>query len=164
MTDFWSTLKKGNVTILRDNVDVARRGSVLLRSGQVVGCDHVLNATGWGGHFNFFSSELKEELGLPAYGAVSSETDEKSDFWEKHDKAAAEVVSKSLPLLAKGPQNVKPKPNRMPTKRRWRLYNRCVPLESARKDDRSLVILGQIHTTQTPTIAGINPCESIIST
>ncbi|KAF7513210.1 hypothetical protein GJ744_010606 [Endocarpon pusillum] len=107
MTDFWSTLKKGNVTILRDNVDVARRGSVLLRSGQVVECNHVLNAAGWGGHFNFLSSELKEELGIPAYGgALSSETDEKSDFWEKHDKAAEEVVSKSLPLLAKGPQNV----------------------------------------------------------
>jgi dimethylaniline monooxygenase (N-oxide forming) len=147
------------VTIVRDNVDAARKGSVLLRSGQEVKCDHVLNATGWGGHFNFLSPELKEELGIPMYGAAAStetdETDEKGDFWEPHDRAAEEVVAKSLPLLATGPQNVKPKPHRMITKRRWRLYNRCVPLSSARKGDHSLVILGQIHTTQTPTIAGI---------
>ena len=155
MTDFWSTLKKGNLRILRDNVDVARKDSVLLRSGQDIKCDYVLSATGWGDHFGFLSPELKEELGIPMYGAAHPDTDEKADFWAAHDRAADESVSKALPLLAAGQKNKKLNPNRIVTKRRWRLYNRCIPLENARKGDRSFAILGQIHTTQTPTIAGV---------
>ena len=155
MTDFWSTLKKGNLKIVRDNVDVVGKESVHLRSGQDVKCDYVINATGWGDHFSFFSPELKAELGIPVYGHVSSKTDENSDFWGKYDRAAEKTVSKSLPLLAAGPKNMTFIPNRLPTKRRWRLYNRCIPLENARKGDRSFAILGQIHTTQTPTVAAI---------
>ncbi|OCL10069.1 FAD/NAD(P)-binding domain-containing protein [Glonium stellatum] len=161
MTDFWSTLKGGNLRILRDNVDVARKESVVLRSGQEIKCDYVLTCTGWGDHFGYFSPELKEELGIPLYGAIPSETDEKGDFWAEHDREAEEVVDKALPLLAAGPAEKKFNPNRTPTKRRWRLYNRCIPLNNARTGDRSLAILGQIHTTQTPTIAGVQSIWAI---
>ncbi|KAI1918032.1 hypothetical protein LOZ53_000038 [Ophidiomyces ophidiicola] len=161
MTDFWSTLQKGDLNIIRDNVDVARKGSVLLRSGQEVKCDYVLSATGWGDHFAYLSPELKEELGLPMYGSQSSGNDEKGDFWHKYDKAAEEAVAKSIPLLAEGPKDMKFNPNRTPTKRRWRLYNRCIPLDAAKAGDRSIAILGQIHTVQTPTIAGVQSLWAI---
>lgn len=163
MEDFWSTLKKGDITIVRDNVDVADAKGVTLRSSSNrVDADYVIYATGWGDHFSFFSPELKEELGIPPYDApVPSKADKASsgkvDSWYFHDKAADEVVAKKLPLLAAGPKDLNgwKRPNRSMTVRRWRLYNRVVPLATASDNDRSLVVLGQIRTTQTPTISEI---------
>ncbi|KAL5361192.1 hypothetical protein BJX96DRAFT_176009 [Aspergillus floccosus] len=162
ITDFWDTLKKGNLNVVRDNVEVAKKGSVLLQSGKEIKCDYVLSATGWGDHFAFLSPELKEELGIPAYGGNHDGDDgKKGSFWYAHDKAAEESVAKSIPLLRGGPKQDTWHPDRKPTKRRWRLYNRCIPLDCARTGDRSVAILGQIHTTQTPTIAGIQSLWAI---
>ncbi|KAF9886589.1 hypothetical protein FE257_011361 [Aspergillus nanangensis] len=156
MTDFWETLQKGDLTVVRDNVEIAKNGSVLLQSGEEIPCDHVLSATGWGDHFGFLSPELKEELGIPAYGGGGEKEDK---FWRAHDKLAEETVTKAIPLLRESPKL--DKLGRKPTKRRWRLYNRCIPLDCARAGDRSIAILGQIHTTQTPTIAGIQSLWAI---
>ncbi|KAK0630321.1 flavin-binding monooxygenase-like family protein [Bombardia bombarda] len=169
MDDFWSTLRDGNITIVRDNVSVADSTGITLRSGQRVPADFLIYATGWGDHFSFFSPELKEELGIPPYGApvpskvgtdkskYSSSLSSKVDPWYFHDKAADEVVAKKLPLLAAGPKDLDgwKRPNREMTVRRWRLYNRVVPLATTDEDDRSIAILGQIHTTQTPTISEV---------
>ncbi|RYP25028.1 hypothetical protein DL765_000256 [Monosporascus sp. GIB2] len=160
MDDFWSTLKKADINIIRDNVETADSSGATLRSGQKVDANYIIYCTGWGDHFSFFSPEMKKELGIPPYGAAvpskTSATSSKVDEWYFHDRAADDVVAKRLPLLAAGPKDLrKPDPNRVVTKRRWRLYNRCVPLATARENDRSLVILGQIHTTQTPTISEV---------
>jgi len=173
MEDFWSTLRNGKLTILRDNIDTADSKGVKLNSGKRVDADYVLYATGWGDHFSFFSPELKEELGIPNYqnpsrtksAAHVSVVKEKSaseivsDPWTLHDQAADELVAKKLPLLSAGPKDFNgwqlPTARAKAVKvRRWRLYNRMVPLDSGMKD-HSIVILGQIHTTQTPTIAEI---------
>jgi len=173
MEDFWSTLRNGKLTILRDNIDTADSKGVKLASGERVDADYVLYATGWGDHFSFFSPGLKEELGIPHYqnpsegksAADVSAVKEKrgggilSDSWTLHDRAADALVAKKLPLLSAGPKDFKgwqlPAARAKAVKvRRWRLYNRMVPLDSGMKD-RSIVILGQIHTTQTPTIAEI---------
>ncbi|MCJ1434766.1 hypothetical protein MMC27_004136 [Xylographa pallens] len=167
MDDFWSTLQKGNITIIRDNVATVDPSGAILQSGTKLDVDHVIYCTGWGDHFGFFSSEMKEELGIPPYGAVAAspkgpEEPNKADPWLLHDKAADSFVAKRLPLLAAGPKDLRtPNPNRIVAKRRWRLYNRCVPLSTARDDDRSLVILGQIHTTQTPTISEVQSLWAI---
>jgi len=47
-------------------------------------------------------------------------------------------------------------------KRRYRLYNRCIPLEAARTGDRSIVILGNLHTIQTPTVSEITSFWGIL--
>ena len=167
MDNFWSTLQKANITIMRDNVEIVDASGATLLSGTKLDVDHVIYCTGWGDHFGFFSSELKEELGIPPYSAAaaspkSPEEPNKADPWSLHDKAADGLVAKRLPLLAAGPKDLRtPNPNRMVTKRRWRLYNRCVPLTMARNNDRSLVILGQIHTTQTPTISEVQSLWAI---
>ncbi|KAI1823679.1 flavin-binding monooxygenase-like family protein [Xylaria intraflava] len=160
MGDFWSTLRKGNITIIRDNVSTVDASGAVLRSGRRVDADRVIYCTGWGDHFGFFSESLKEELGIPQYGATApSQTpasSTKPNEWFVHDEAADAVVAQKLPLLAAGPKDLRnPDPKRLITRRRWRLYNRCVPLSTARDEDRSIVILGQIHTTQTPTISAV---------
>ncbi|KAI1323179.1 flavin-binding monooxygenase-like family protein [Xylariaceae sp. FL0255] len=140
MSDFWDTLKKGDITIIRDNVDTVDSSGALLRGGQRVGADRVLYCTGWGDHFSFFSDEVKEKLGIPQYGQSSTSLapSAKFDEWRVHDDAADAVVARQLPLLAAGPKDLrKPDPRRVVTRRRWRLYNRC------------------IHTTQTPTISAV---------
>ncbi|KAK6085734.1 flavin-binding monooxygenase-like family protein [Seiridium cupressi] len=171
MEDFWSSLRNANLTILRDSIDTADSTGVDLVSGSRVDADYVIYATGWGDHFSFFSPELKNELGIPRYddpasSGTSDDTPKEkrlggilSDPWHFHDRAADEVVAKKLPLLSAGPKDfdgwkrsaVRAKAVKT---RRWRLYNRMVPLDGG-LDDRSIVILGQIHTTQTPTIAEI---------
>ncbi|ORY68266.1 flavin-binding monooxygenase-like family protein [Pseudomassariella vexata] len=132
MDDFWSTLQRADITILRDNVDSVSASGATLRSGQTIPADYVIYCTGWGDHFSFFSSELKEELGIPPYGAAvppntSSAPRKVNDPWYDLDKAADDLVAKQIPLLAAGPKDLRtPDPNRVITKRRWRLYNRIV--------------------------------------
>ncbi|GKT61777.1 flavin-binding monooxygenase-like family protein [Colletotrichum tofieldiae] len=162
MDDFWSTLKKGDVRIVRDNVAVADSAGITLKNtGERVPADYVVYATGWGDHFSFFSPELREEMGIPPYGnPVPSKAagGVKIDPWYFHDKAADQALAKKIPLLAAGPKDLngwQRGSTRAMTTRRWRLYNRVVPLSIASGDDRSLVVLGQIHTTQTPTISEV---------
>ncbi|KAB8272541.1 putative dimethylaniline monooxygenase [Aspergillus minisclerotigenes] len=158
--EFWSTLQNGNLTVIRDSIETAKTGSVILRSGRMIDCDYVLHATGWGDHFAFLSPELKQELGIPAYTTRVDE-DENDDFWAAHDLAAEEAVTKSIPILATGPVRDKWHPDRVTPKRRWRLYNRCISLSCARSGDRSIAILGQIYTVQTPVIAEIQSLWAI---
>ncbi|KAL9121426.1 MAG: hypothetical protein Q9187_002018 [Circinaria calcarea] len=156
LDDFWSTLKGGNLKILRENIDTVGEKSVVLRSGEEIQADTVISCTGWGDHFSIFSPELKAELGIPSYGKTTVASSEAADMaWEKHDLAADKHINKELPLLASGPDYSNWHPARVQPTRRWRLYNRIVPLTNAIAGDRSLVILGQIHTTQTPTISEI---------
>jgi hypothetical protein len=171
MEDFWSTLRGGNITIVRDNIDTADSTGVRLLSGKRVDADYVIYATGWGDHFSFFSPELKEELGIPQYGDSTLENinetlhketvpgETLADPWILQDKAADELIAKKLPLLAAGPKDFNgwrrsAARQRAVKVRRWRLYNRIVPLADS-SDNHSIAILGQIHTTQTPTIAEI---------
>lgn len=163
MEDFWTTLEKGNLTVLRDTVGTTDAEGVSLLSGKRIKADYVIYATGWGDHFSFFSPELKEDLGLPQYGhetapaAATPPHKPRSDPWRAHDEAADSLVAGKIPLLGAGPADFNgwkvPAARRKTMKvRRWRLYNRMVPLADG---DRSIVILGQIHTTQTPTIAEV---------
>ncbi|KAI0205865.1 flavin-binding monooxygenase-like family protein [Astrocystis sublimbata] len=169
MEDFWSTLRKGDMTIIRDAVETADSKGIKLLSGKRVDADYVIYATGWGDHFSFFSSELKDELGIPQYppSVEPSATkdsllpdkikgDRSTEWWAAHDKAADEIVERKLPLLGAGPADfngwkIPTMRQRNIKMRRWRLYNRMVPVGA----DNSIVILGQIHTTQTPTVAEI---------
>ncbi|MCJ1396071.1 hypothetical protein MMC18_008959 [Xylographa bjoerkii] len=163
LDDFWTTLKGGNLKIIRDNIDTVGEKFVSLRSGEQIQAEYIFSCTGWGDHFSIFSPEMKAELGIPSYGKNMAAGNENVDFaWEKHDLAADKLVNKTLPLLASGPDHSKWHPARTQPQRRWRLYNRTVPLSNAIAGDRSLVILGQIHTTQTPTISEIQSFWSVL--
>lgn len=110
-----------------------------------------------------FDAETKTELGLPAYENTSPGRRSKEDIaWDKHDAAATKTVDERLPFLTQGPELKNPKTNDASAQRRWRLYKRSVPLNLAVKNDRSLVILGQIHTIQTPMVSEIQSFWSIL--
>lgn len=167
MEDFWPTLRKGDITVLRDNIDTVDSKGIKLLSGSFVEADYVLYATGWGDHFSFFSRELKDELGIPQSGDDNNGTSQKksstvqglSNPWVLHDQAADMLVDKKLPLLGAGPKDFngwqRSAARQKAVKiRRWRLYNRMIPL-TQQSENPNIVILGQIHTTQTPTVAEV---------
>lgn len=159
-------MRGGNLKVVRDNIEVIRKDSVLLRSGDSVPADFIISATGWGDHFSMFDPETKAELGLPTYGKALPGGKHTKDVtgiaWEMHDIAADKRVNETLPFLAKGPSLENWHPSRNPTQRRWRLYKRSIPLDLAVKGDRSLVILGQIHTIQTPIVSEVQSFWSIL--
>ena len=159
-------MRGSNLRIIRDSIDVIKKDSVLLRCGDSVPAHFIVSATGWGDHFSMFSAEQKAELGLPTYGKPvpgGKHMKDVSDFsWEKHDMDADKMVNKKLPFLVSGPSLNNWHPGRNQAQRRWRLYKRSIPLELAVKGDRSLAILGQIHTIQTPIVSEVQSFWSIL--
>lgn len=157
-------LRNGNLKVVRDNITSVKDDTLLLESGDTLLSDFIVSCTGWGDHFGMFDAEMKKELGLPAFdNAPSSEGRSKEDIaWEKHDATATKIVDERLPFLTQGPELKNPKANTASAQRRWRLYKRSIPLNLALKDDRSLVILGQIHTIQTPMVSEIQSFWSIL--
>ena len=163
LQDFWPTLHGGNLKILRDNIDNIKQDSLILRSGPPIQADFIVSCTGWGDHFSMFDAETKVELGLPPFGKTIPEGRHTKDVsWEKHDITADKTVKERLPFLAKGPPLNNPRTNDASAQRRWRLYRRSIPLNLALKGDRSLAILGQIHTIQTPLVSEMQSFWSIL--
>ncbi|KAL9030783.1 MAG: hypothetical protein Q9196_001133 [Gyalolechia fulgens] len=160
---FWATIHSGSVKIVRDNINSIKKGTILLKSGTAIETDFVVMCTGWGDHFAMFDDETKEELGLPVYGKkVSSEKNCGNICWDDYDTAADQTVIEKLPFLAQAPTSMKAHTNDVQPHRRWRLYRRSIPVELALKGDRSLAILGQIHTVQTPLVADVQSFWSIL--
>lgn len=164
LPDFWSTIHAGDVTVLRDNVDAVKQNTAILRSGQTVQTDYIIMCTGWGDHFSMFDAPTKVELGLPAVGETPRSHTESSDdlWWAKFDIAAEKEVNSKLPMLAKPPGLRSPQANNGQARGRWALYRRVIPLSLAEKGDRSLAIMGQIHTVQTPLVAEMQSFWAII--
>ena len=168
--DFWPTLRRGNLKVVRDNIDTVLGDTLLMQSGATIQADYIVSCTGWGDHFGMFDAETKAELGLPAFEDFTNipkrgkgESRSKEDIaWEQHDATTSRTVNAKLPFLSAGPELRNPITDTVSAQRRWRLYKRCVPLNLALNDDRSLVILGQIHTIQTPLVASIQSFWSIL--
>ena len=118
--------------------------------------------TGWGDHFGMFDNDTKAELGLPIYGELPPSVARADVAWEKFDIEAEKSVNQKLPFLATAPQLRNSSNSTVKSQRRWRLYRRSIPLSLALKDDRSIAILGQIHTVQTPLVSEIQSFWTIL--
>ncbi|KAL8847081.1 MAG: hypothetical protein Q9221_007868 [Calogaya cf. arnoldii] len=168
LPDFWPTIHAGNVRIVRDNLATMKDDTLLLESGTLIETDFVVMCTGWGDHFSMFDDETKAELGLPTYNNSKqlppSSRLSAADYmcWEKYDKAADKSVNDRLPFLAQAPTSMNAHTNDVQPHRRWRLYRRSIPMQLALKNDRSLAIMGQIHTVQTPLVADIQSFWTIL--
>lgn len=161
LPDFWSTIHNGDLTILRDNIDAVKQDTALLRSGQEVLTDYIIMCTGWGDHFSMLDVPSKVELGLPlAENRLNKAPSDSS--WAKIDTDAEKEINRKLPLLATPPALKTPQANDGQARGRWALYRRVVPLSLAEKNDRSLAILGQIHTVQTPLVAEMQSFWAIL--
>lgn len=142
---------------------MVKEDSVLLRSGDTIRADYVISCTEWGDHFTMFDRELKVELGLPTYGIpIPGSQHPKDILWEEHDVTADKIINEKLPFLVNNPSLKNWHTSRVQPQQRWRLYKRSIPLNLALKGDRSLAILGQIHTIQTPIVSEIQSFWSIL--
>ncbi|KAI1412756.1 FAD/NAD(P)-binding domain-containing protein [Hypoxylon sp. FL1857] len=163
LPDFWSTLHSPNLTVLRDVVESTQDRKVTLKSGAELNADYIIMCTGWGDHFALFDAEHKAKIGLPAYeGHPVSPISEDGVDWEYYDEMADKLLNERLPFLAKGPNLVYPKSLDPKQQKKWRLYRRAIPLSLAQKNDRSLAILGQIHTVQTPLVSEVQTLWAIL--
>lgn len=163
LPDFWTTIHTGDLEIVRDNLGSINGNTLLLQSGTTLQADFIVMATGWGDHFGMFDSEAKMELGLPAHDDfVSTESVNVDIEWEKHEISAEKTINKRLPFLAVPPGLKSGRTSKVQPPRRWRLYRRSIPLSLAVRGDRSLAILGQIHTVQTPLVSEMQSFWSIL--
>ena len=167
LPDFWTTLHSPNLVIMRDEIHSIKGKTAYLNTGSALATDFVIMCTGWGDHFGMFDAELKAKIGLPTHGGLAgaprqcSEKAREPD-WDDYDAAADKEVCERLPFLAR-PPNVKHPPLLEPSRqRKWRLYRRVVPMTLAEQGDRSLAILGQIHTVQTPLVAEVQSFWAIL--
>ncbi|KAI9370398.1 FAD/NAD(P)-binding domain-containing protein [Aspergillus egyptiacus] len=166
LPDFWPTLHSPNLTVLRDNIDSIKGDSTLtLRSGQTLTTNCLVLCTGWGDHFGMFDDKTKAELGLPL-SSTSPDTSDNGDDddddinWLKYDAEADTAVDHRLPFLADQPKLKYT--HRIGTHRYWRLYRRAIPVSLALRGDRSIAIMGQIHTVQTPLVSEVQSFWAIL--
>ncbi|KAI2609238.1 FAD/NAD(P)-binding domain-containing protein [Hypoxylon sp. NC1633] len=189
LPDFWPTLHSSAVRVVRDEIQTITGRDVRLRhSGATLQADYAVMCTGWGDHFAMFDDRLRARIGLPTYGkgsdlyAVVDQPVEHSPLvdWAKYDAAADRVVDEKLPFLAAAPTlqqhthtHTQSKPHDDDDddeddpldprrQKKWRLYRRAVPVEMAARGDRSLAVLGQIHTIQTPLLAEVQSLWAIL--
>lgn len=164
LPDFWPRMHRGNVKIIRDNIDSIKGDTILLRGGQSLQTDWLALCTGWGDHYGMFDADLKAELGLPQYGKAKSDSakDKSNIDWRALIAAADRTVDERFPFIADTPDLRYPYNSNISEQRLWKLYRRSIPIGLALKDDRSLGILGQIHTAQTPLVAEIQSFWTIL--
>ncbi|KAI0466699.1 hypothetical protein F4859DRAFT_496388 [Xylaria cf. heliscus] len=163
LTDFWPTLHSPNLKIRRDIIEEIKGNTVKFESGDQTYADYMIMCTGWGDHFGIFDAEHKAKIGLPAYRDHVEASPESQDVdWETYYTEANKAVDKKLPFLADPPKLKYSKALDPALQKRWNLYRRVVPVSMAAKGDRSLAILGQIHTIQTPLVSEVQSLWAIL--
>ncbi|KAI1444246.1 hypothetical protein F5Y02DRAFT_184148 [Annulohypoxylon stygium] len=163
LPDFWSTLHSDRLTVMRDEIATTKSKTIFLKSGKQFDADRLILCTGWGDHFGMFDADHKAMIGLPPYKSGQPNSEDLSNIdWEKYDAIAEAIVDKKLPFLAAQPKVDFPSRLNPLKQNHWRLYHRVVPIEMAEKGDRSIAILGQIHTVQTPLVAAVQSFWAIL--
>ncbi|KAI0384274.1 hypothetical protein F5Y04DRAFT_293560 [Hypomontagnella monticulosa] len=163
LPDFWSTLHSDQLTVMRDEIATTKDKTIFLKSGKSFATDRLILCTGWGDHFGMFDSNQKVKIGLPLYRSdISDAADSSSIDWEKSDATAENIINKKLPFLANQPKVDFPARLNPAHQHHWRLYRRVVPIDMGDKGDRSIAILGQIHTVQTPLVAAVQSFWAIL--
>ncbi|KAI0811454.1 hypothetical protein GGR55DRAFT_102011 [Xylaria sp. FL0064] len=163
LTDFWPTLHNPNLTIRRDEIEEIKGNTITFKSADQINTDYLIMCTGWGDHFGMFDPQHKAMIGLPAYGEHIEASPESQDIdWKNYYETADKTVDEKLPFLANPPKTKYTKGLDPSLQKRWNLYRRVVPVSMAAKGDRSLAILGQIHTIQTPLLSEVQSLWAIL--
>ncbi|KAI0855939.1 hypothetical protein F4860DRAFT_430135 [Xylaria cubensis] len=163
LPDFWPTLHNPNLTVRRDVVEEIKGNTIKFESTDPIHADYMIMCTGWGDHFGIFDAEHKAKIGLPAYGENVEAFSETQDIdWTTYYDDADKTVDEKLPFLADPPKLKYTKTLNPALQKRWNLYRRVVPVSMAAKGDRSLAILGQIHTVQTPLVSEVQSLWAIL--
>lgn len=155
LPDFWPTLHSNKLSVVRDQVAETNNKTVHFKSGKTATADFMVLCTGWGDHFAMFNEEHKADIGLP-----HSLPDKGAVDWLQVESCAEAEVDSKLPFLAKPPGLTFDRRLTSETQKKWRLYRRVVPVGWG--EDRSLAILGQIHTVQTPLVSEVQSLWAIL--
>ncbi|KAL0929729.1 cofactor FMO1 FAD enzyme [Colletotrichum truncatum] len=161
LPDFWPTLHSKRLTVVRDELAETKDKTVLLKSGNTIEADYIISCTGWGDHFGMFDLHHKSKIGLPHPPSEALDGSGIVD-WNLYDAAADEEVNIKLPFLANPPALAFEKPLSSAHQKKWRLYRRVVPVGMGDSGDRSVAILGQIHTVQTPLVSEVQSLWAIL--
>jgi dimethylaniline monooxygenase (N-oxide forming) len=151
--------------VIRDEISETKDKTVLLKSGTTLSADYMVMCTGWGDHFGMFDVEQKAEIGLPSSlgGPSLGGGDSKDEIdWDSSDTMADAEVNKRLPFLANPPKLIYDKRLHATQQNKFRLFRRVVPVSFAEKGDRSLAIMGQIHTVQTPLVSEVQSLWAVL--
>ncbi|KAI1272461.1 hypothetical protein F5Y07DRAFT_412632 [Xylaria sp. FL0933] len=163
LPDFWPTLHNPNLTVRRDEIEKIKGNTIKFKSAEQIDTDYLIMCTGWGDHFGMFDPHHKAMIGLPAYGEHIEASPESQDIdWKAYYETADKTVDEKLPFLANPPKVKYTKGLDPSLQKRWNLYRRVVPVSMAAKGDRSLAILGQIHTVQTPLLSEVQSLWAIL--
>ncbi|TGJ80975.1 hypothetical protein E0Z10_g7785 [Xylaria hypoxylon] len=163
LPDFWSTLHNPNLTVRRDVIENIKGNTIKFESEDQINADYMIMCTGWGDHFGIFDPQHKAMIGLPAYGEhVEASPESHGIDWKTYYEEADKTVDEKLPFLANPPKLKYSKGVDPSLQKRWNLYRRVVPVSMAAEGDRSLVILGQIHTIQTPLVSEVQSLWAIL--
>lgn len=168
LPDFWDTLHRPNLTVIRDEIRTIKEKKVHLKSGSTLMTDYAVMCTGWGDHFGMFDAGHKTKIGLPVKAEdkypIPSDNFQNNvgPDWERYDAAAEKTVCERLPFLSNPPNPKQPSLLDPRHQRKWRLYRRAIPVTLAEKGDRSIAILGQIHTVQTPLVSEVQSFWAIL--
>ena len=159
LPDFWQMLHSDRLSIIRDQVFETTDKTVHLKSGNTLSADYMVMCTGWRDHFGMFSHEDKSKIGIPHLPSADGPG---VIDWDKYDDMADREVNEKLPFLANPPKLVFPTNLSAREQSKWRLYRRVVPLGRDGQQNRSLAILGQIHTVQTPLVSEVQSLWAIL--
>lgn len=144
--DLWDTVSKA--TVYRNNIVKLEDKRVCFVSGKQINCDALVVCTGWKLTYPMFSTELARKLGLPL--PVEDEIREDSEKWENLIKEADKKVLELFPALAYPPNF----PSKIKTTTPNKLYRNMLPT-NLDPEDRSIVFLGAMGSTQSLTVAEI---------
>ncbi|KAI0152904.1 hypothetical protein GGR57DRAFT_161894 [Xylariaceae sp. FL1272] len=163
LPNFWKMLHSPNLTVRRGKIERIKGQTIKLSSTESLKADYMVMCTGWGDHFEMFDSEHKAMIGLPTGGQKPDAPigDDGID-WDSHYSSANRIVDEQLPFLANHPEVRYPQGLDPSLQKKSNLYRRCVPVSMAAKGDRSLAILGQIHTIQTPLVSEVQSLWAIL--
>ncbi|OHE98118.1 cofactor FMO1 FAD enzyme, partial [Colletotrichum orchidophilum] len=158
LPDFWPTLHSERLSVIRDELVETKDNAVLLKPAKSIKTDYIISCTGWGDHFGMFDQQHKSKIGLPHW----STEDGGIINWKSYDATADKDVNRHLPFLVSTPKLAYDERLSLDRQHKWRLYRRVVPVEMADAGDRSLAIMGQIHTVQTPLVSEVQSLWSIL--
>ncbi|TAQ85770.1 hypothetical protein B7494_g5910 [Chlorociboria aeruginascens] len=135
--DFFEVIAD-NVQVECADIDALGKGQIHLKNGATIPADALLCGTGWLPSLQFFSEDMRRQLGLPHL--LTIDTPEESKHWAELESVADQRVTRSFPQLADPP----PHWHRPVTSSPYRLYRLAVPISNAENLDRSIAFIGQV--------------------
>ncbi|KAH7319020.1 flavin-binding monooxygenase-like protein-like protein [Rhexocercosporidium sp. MPI-PUGE-AT-0058] len=146
------------INVHRASVSKLSKRNAHLSDGQIIPCDAAIFATGWKmNQPGIFDPDLLPELGLPI--PTEQQSSHEARRWNRLDDVAESHLRNLFPTLAHPPPEVVSYDKRHcgpATTTPFRLFRNIVPPSLAARNERSLIVLGLLISTNLPTYAEVS--------